>query len=379
MRAPGLLASVAVGLSLIAIQTQAKAEPMDPALERLVRNPACHQTSGASGPGNLGAWNQLAGECMADDVAFKRLINQYAFALSPLSIHPARTTGFSGYELSIEGAYTSMDKDADYLIHGTKGSPDPNTHRASYLNKSPDSIAQTYYAKVRKGFPLGLELAGLLGYMSNTSFMVLGADVSLALLEGFRTGFMGVLPDISVGGGVRTISGSAQMQLTTVGLDAKISKPFTLASAAILTPYAGWQMLWIFGDSGLIDTTPNTDPVRQCGYQGGNVPGTPGTPTQEPIKNPNAGGPYTQPRPYDGQPVCNGGSPLDFNNTMVFNAVRLKRQRLILGAKFQYEMVFLGVHYITDLLSPYAANGKDRDLAGVPKQHTVAFNVGVLF
>jgi len=86
-----------------------------------------------------------------------------------------------------------------------------------------------------------------------------------------------------------------------------------------------------------------------------------------------------QPRPYDGQPVCNGGSPLDFNNTFVFDAVRLKRQRLIVGGQYRYEMVFLGVQYITDLVDPAAANGDDRDLKGVPKQYTVAVNVGALF
>ncbi|MBI5536551.1 MAG: hypothetical protein HY898_27765 [Deltaproteobacteria bacterium] len=365
MRARGLLASATVALSLIAIQTEAQAEPMDPALERLVRNPACHQLPTSGGLSNVGAWNQMAGECQPDDVAFKRLVNQYGFALAPLALHSARTTGYGGYEISIEGSYTSMDKDADYLVNGTRGSTDPNTNKASIRNNSPDQFAQVYYAKMRKGFPMGLEIAGLLGYMSHTSFMIIGADVSLSLLEGFRRGVMGVLPDLSVGGGVRTITGTPQMQLTTVGLDVKLSKPFTIADSSVFTPYAGWQMVWIFGDSGLIDTTPSTDPNRQCGYVGPNVPGTPGTPL------PN--------RPYDGQPVCNGGSPLDYNNTFVFDAVRLRRQRLIVGGNYRYEMVFFGVHYITDLLDSSAANNNDRDLKGVPKQYTMAFSVGAMF
>lgn len=374
MRARGLLAVATAVLSLIAIPKEVLAEPMDPALERLVRNPACHQVATSTGYGSVGTWNQMAGECLADDVAFKRLVNQYGFALAPTSMHSARTTGYGGFELSLEGAFTSLDKGADYMKLGTQGLIDPNTNQASIRNNSPDSFAQTYFARVRKGFPFGLELAGVLGYMSHTSFMIIGADVRMALLEGFRSGVLGVLPDLAVGGGVRTITGTPQLQLTTVSLDVKLSKPFTIADSSVFTPYAGWQMAWIFGDSGLIDTTPNTDPVRQCGYVGPNVPGTPGTPMPGTDVNGNP-----QPRPYDGQPVCNGGSPLDFNNTFVFDAVRLKRQRLIVGGQYRYEMVFLGVQYITDLVDPAAANGDDRDLKGVPKQYTVAVNVGALF
>lgn len=110
--------------------------------------------------------------------------------------------------------------------------------------------------------------------------------------------------------------------------------------------------------------------MRQCGYIGPNIPGTPGTPM------PGADG---QNRAYDGQPVCSGGSPLDFNNTFVFDAVRLKRQRIIVGGQYRYEMVFVGLQYVTDLVDPAAANGGDRDLKGVPKQYTLAFNVGAVF
>jgi len=370
MRARGLLAFATAVLSLTVISKRAEAEPMDPALERLVRNPACHQVATAGGSAQVGAWNSMAGECLADDTAFKRLVNQYGFALAPLSMHSARTTGYGGYELSLEGSFTSLDSNSTYMQQGTRGPIDPSTNRASINNKSPDSHAQVYYARMRKGFPFGLELAGLLGYMSHTSFMIIGADVRMSLLEGFRNGVFGVLPDLAVGGGVRTITGTPQLQLTTVAADVKLSKTFTIADSSSFTPYAGWQMLWIFGDSGLIDTTPNTDPVRQCGYIGPNIPGTPGTPM------PGANG---ENRAYDGQPVCSGGTPLDFNNTFVFDAVRLKRQRLVVGGQYRYEMVFVGVQYLTDLVDPAAANGGDRDLKGMPKQYTLAFNVGAIF
>ena len=374
MRARALLASATVAVAMIAIQSEATAEPMDPALERLVLNPGCHQKpSPSGGVGDFGVWNPIGGagadgRCRPDNAAFTRLVSQYGFAVAPTAMHSARTTGYGGFELSLEGSLTSMDDGSDYMKYGTRGSVDPSTNKRSIQNNAPDKYAQVYYLKARKGFPFGLELAGLLGYMNHTSFMIIGSDIRMSLLEGFRQGALGVLPDIAVGGGVRTVTGTPQLQLTTVGVDVQISKPLPLADSSVLTPYVGYQYLWIFGDSGLIDTTPNTDPVGMCGYAGPNNPGTPGTPV----------GSANGDKPYDGQPVCDGGTPLDFNNTFVFNQVRVKRQRIILGANYRWEMVLFGVQYLTDLSDPAATSGDD-DLKDIPRQYTMSVQVGALF
>ncbi len=81
----------------------------------------------------------------------------------------------------------------------------------------------------------------------------------MSLLEGFRSGIPAILPEIAVGGSVRTITGTQEFQLTVAGVDAQISKPLPIGGAVVLTPYVGYQWIRIFGDSGLIDMTPNTD------------------------------------------------------------------------------------------------------------------------
>ncbi len=375
MRARGLLASAIIAAALTAIPWKASAEPMDPALERLVLNPGCHQVDIPGGVANFGAWNPTGGagsdgRCLPDNAAFKRLINQYGFALAPTAMHSARTTGYGGFELSLEGSFTSLDSGSDYMKEGTRGAYNQSSNKASIRNNNPDSLGQTYYLKARKGFPFGLEITGVVGYMAHTSFMVIGSDVRLSLLEGFRQGILGILPDIAGGAGVRTITGTPQMQLTVLGVDGQISKPLPLADSSILTPYVGYQWIRIYGDSGLIDTTPNTDPVGLCGYQGPNIPGTPGTPV-------NTG---TGTKPWDGQPVCSaGGTPLDFNNTFVFDAVRLNHHRLILGAQYRYEMVSIGAQYLTDITDPAAANGNDKELKGIPRQYTFSVQLGAIF
>ena len=144
-------------------------------------------------------------------------------------------------------------------------------------------------------------------------------------------------------------------------------------------------------DSGLIDLTPNTDSVNYCGYQGGNTPASP-----DPNKK------LGTKQQYDGQPVCNvAGGSADFNNTVVFDAVRLTRHRLNFGLQLRFQMVKFGAHFITDVVSPEDANkgadyespdpnSPDANNDGVPdtmvndykdvkKQWTLAFDLGAVF
>jgi hypothetical protein len=382
-------------------------EPMNPALGRLVLDHRCNALNVGDGsnqdylkssPSNLGRFNDNPADraaylattgrdtCAPDNAAFKRLVNQLGFAFAPSAMHTARTVGFGGFHFSIEATYTTIDSGADYWKLGTEGPRDGSSDKASAYNASPAGVIQTYSIRVRKAFGFGLEASTQVGYVPSTTILVGGADVRMSLLEGFRTGAAGILPDVAIGSGVRTITGTEQLQLTTVGLDVQVSKPLPIAGQSVITPWIGYQYLWIFGDSGLVDTTPATDAVGYCQTSGPNVPGNP-DPTKRSGQN----------NVYDGQPVCAGGSPLDFNNNVVFTPARLERQRLMFGVDYRYEMISFGFEAITDIVSPAdaqagsssisvpAGNGKtvvqsDKDvLAGVPRQWTFALQLGVQY
>ena len=344
---------------------------MDLAIERLVANgSSCLSADGAGRFEPSGAQ-----DCRPDNLAFKRLVNQLGFALAPNAMHSARTTGFGGFNVAFEATYTSISSDADYWKRGTQGAPDPSTKQAATINQNPSSLLQQYALKLRKGFGYGLEISGVVGFLPKTSLINGGADVRLAILEGFRTGVLGILPDLAVGSGVRTVTGSADLQLTTVGLDVQISKPLVIADSSVLTPWFGYQYLWIFGDSGLVDLTPGTSAIGACNYVGQNQPGNP-----DPAKtHQNANG--TVSNVYDGQPICRGGSPRDFNNNTVFEPVRVHRQRLLFGLNYRYEMLLGGVQVITDMLSPADSNsGQNKtDLKDEPRQSTVVLELGAMF
>jgi len=355
------LAGFAVGSLLFSASVLARAEPMDPAIERLILDGNCFSGDGAA------RINPAAGACKPDNRSFKRLVNQLGFALAPTAMHSARTTGYGGFNVAIEASYTKISSGADYWKRGTEGPVDPSTNHPSTYNESPVSLIQQYSLVLRKGFGFGLEVAGVVGFMPKSSILNGGADVRLALLEGFRTGVLGIFPDVAVGGGVRTITGTPELQLTTVGLDVQVSKPLPIQDSSVLTPWIGYQYLWIFGDSGLVDLTPGTDAQGYCNYAGSNVPGS---------KDPNKS--Y-----YDGQPVCKAGagSAADFNNNTVFAPVRVHRQRLMFGANYRYEMVTGGAQFITDIVSPSDANSgaNKSDLKGEARQWTLVLQLGAHF
>jgi hypothetical protein len=349
----GVAACAATAGAMVATERPAWAGDMDPAPERLA---TCTGTV-----------------CLPNNVAWANMMSELGMAIAPTAFHAARTTGLGGFALSLETSFTKINADAtaggvQYWHQGTQGPVDPNSHAYSITNTSPDSVLGVYSLKARKGLAYGFELTGALGYLANTSLWVGGADLRWAILEGYRTGALGYFPDISIGAGVRTLGGSPKFFLTTVGLDAQISKPFTIDDSAVLTPYLGVQRVLIFADSSVVDLTPTVDPLAQCGYLGPNVPG-----------NKNAAGNLGPGQlPNDGTPVCkNANGNEDFNNDTTFRKARIQRWRGMLGLNYRFEILYLAAQFAMDVTDPSAENG----VIGVngSKQWTTSLEAGVSF
>jgi hypothetical protein len=357
-----IAASSLAMLAALAVERPALAGNMDPTPERLAT---------CSG-------SPLA--CTPNNVAWANMMSELGMAIAPTAFHSARSTGLGGFALSLETSFTHVNADATaggipYWHLGTQGPTDPNTHAFSVVNNNPDSILGVYSLKARKGLGYGFEIAGDLGYLANTSLWVGGADLRWALLEGYRTGFLGYLPDVSIGGGVRTLGGSSKFFLTTVGIDAQISKPFAIDDSAVLTPYVGGQRVIIFADSSVVDLTPTVDPLvgqsgYPCGYLGPNVPGNP---------NATAGNLANGQVPNDGTPICKNSNRgnADFNNDTTFQRARIHRWRWLAGLNYRFEILYLAAQFAMDLTDPSAENGN----LGVTgnKQWTMSFEAGVSF
>jgi hypothetical protein len=307
--------------------------------------------------------------CRPNNIAWANLMSELGYAIAPSAFHPARTTGLAGFALSLEASFAHINAEAvadadssrtQYWHLGTRGPIDPGKHQFSVVNNNPDSLLQIYSIKARKGLAYGLEIAGVLGYVANTSLWLGGADVHWALLEGYRTGLLGYVPDVAIGGGVRTLGGSPKFFLTSIGMDAQISKPITLADSAVLTPYLGAQRLIILADSTVVDLTPNVDPLQQCGYQGQNPQD--GTPTCSKTLTTNTG------------QIQNDG---DFNNNVTFHKARIHRWRGLAGLTYRYEILYLAGQFAMDIEDPATENA-DLGISGA-RQWTVSLEAGVFF
>jgi hypothetical protein len=368
-RAPlGLLAAAALS---VLVPRQARADDMNPTPERLVNQPPnlpAGQTcqSIAADPGAAVAAGVRPQElaCRPNNAAFANMVSELGFAIAPTAFYPARTTGIGGFQVSVEASYTRISSDRSvgsntgpmqYWHLGTRGPQDQNTKQFSVVNSSPDGLLQVYALKARKGLPLGFEIAGSLGYVANTTLWVGGGDIRWSMLEGFRTGALGLLPDISVGGGVRTVTGTSKFYLTTLGIDVRASKPIALQDSSQIIPSIGFQRLIIFGDSNVIDSTPNVDAVGQCGYAGLDA---------------TTGAPSCRNKLPDGTDANS-----DFSNNFTFKEVRIHRNRVMLGLNYRYEIVWLGSQFAFDLNEP---KGENPILVG-SRQWTLSFEGGVHF
>ena len=356
----------------VTLPRAARGGEMDPTTERLTNQPpglppgqTCQTI--AANPGAVVAAGQRPQDfsCQPNNLAFANMISELGFAIAPTAFYPARTTGVGGFQVSIEANYTGIHANRSvessngtfmrYWHLGTRGTQDQNTKQFSAVNSSPDNILQVYALKARKGLPLGFELAGSLGYVANTTLWVGGGDVRWSMLEGFRGGALGILPDVSVGTGVSTVTGTSRFYLTTLGLDVRISKPIALQDSSQLIPSFGYQRLVIFGDANVVDSTPNVDAVAQCGFAGVD--------------------------PTSGATTCRNKLPngadanSDFSNNLTFDKVRVHRNRGMFALNYRYEIVWLGSQIAVDLNEP-----KDENPGIVGKrQWTLSFEGGVHF
>jgi hypothetical protein len=220
---------------------------------------------------------------IADNAAFRSLMSELGVAFAPSLLSPAATRGFAGFTFSVEFGFTSINArrlanagtapsataPAEHWYWRAAESVSPTAFADGTIRtpgdvalieqELPKSIAPTIAVMVRKGlwlptpsFELGFGVRHLLG-----SRMAAGTvEAKLALHEGFQ----GLpIPALAARGTVSHVFGTSGFNLTVGGLDFSVSKHFGVGSTFNLTPFAGYQMLWIVATSGVLDATPGID------------------------------------------------------------------------------------------------------------------------
>lgn len=285
-----------------------------------------------------------------DEDAYRSVMTQFAGAMIPPVLTPAGTRGVRGIYVGFETWITGIQNgDPDWHRAVEGDGLDWSAMRPDAPSRFVDPVLAWGRLNVRKGLPFGFELGTNIGYLANTTYWTLGAEVRWALFEGFRDG-VGWIPDLAVRGAVQTLVGDGEFNVTVPSIDVILSEPFVLANSVEIVPWVVGQVAFPFVDSELVDFTPETSGFTAC--------------------NPD---PLTE---NSGGLVCRGdGSELDEN--VVFPSLRSTRWRLGAGLQIRYEWFTILGAFMFDLVKPGDSYADPSVPARVDRQWQVDLAAGL--
>ncbi|MCA9677133.1 MAG: hypothetical protein H6709_05350 [Kofleriaceae bacterium] len=202
--------------------------------------------------------NDLNGDPVAvagQNLEFRSLVSELGVVLAPRLLTPSDTLGFGGFQFSADVGYTSISSDASWW-RALASSPDP-TAMGGVEHGS--NTMPTLGLFVRKGmwFPIpSVEVGAGFVHLMDSTMWAAQTYAKVGIHEGYHDL---PVPSVSVRGGASRLMGSNQLDLTVASLDVEISKQLGIAGTWALTPYGGWNVLFIVPRSEVLDATPGVD------------------------------------------------------------------------------------------------------------------------
>lgn len=188
--------------------------------------------------------NQLGnadnGAPQGNNDAFRSLSSELGVLMAPKPVDPADSLGLSAFAIS-----------ADISINTIK----PGNWEG-VTRDTPNNVAPTLQIMGRKGLWPGIEIGAGATHLFNSRMWTISGYGKVALHEGFHHL---PIPSIALRGMFSRLVGAEDMNMTTGSIDASLSHVFGLGKTVNLTPYAGYQALFIVARSGVLDVTPTTD------------------------------------------------------------------------------------------------------------------------
>ncbi|MFA5517408.1 MAG: hypothetical protein WDA20_14110 [Desulfuromonadales bacterium] len=156
------------------------------------------------------------------DKTFADFIREAGAATAYRALSPAEPQGITGFDIGVAVSAIDIDQDTwDELLGGDA---------PSYLPIP--SI------RLRKGLPYNIDVGAFYSQVPSSNIKLMGGEVQVALLEGGIAS-----PALALRGSYSTLQGVDDLDLSTYGADAVLSKGF-----AMLTPYVGVGVVRIEGD-----------------------------------------------------------------------------------------------------------------------------------
>ena len=170
---------------------------------------------------------------------FESLATELGILMSPKMMATADTLGEAGFEFGLATSFTTINNTEEYWQVVNDGDP--------------DSVMNTIQLQVRKGLPFGMEIGATLTQLAASKMMHINGMFAISLNEGVWKA-----PDITLRFFGGRLAGVGELNLSTAGGDAVMSKEFSLDGVGTMTPYAGYEFLYVNANTKLIDPTPST-------------------------------------------------------------------------------------------------------------------------
>jgi hypothetical protein len=278
---------------------------------------------------NLGTMN--GGVVTGNDGDFRSLASELGVLMAPKPVDPADSLGLSGFAVSADISLNTISNTQPFWTQSTRGDP--------------SKMAPTLQIMGRKGLWPGIEVGAGATKLFDSRMWTIAGYGKLALHEGFHHM---PIPSIALRGMFSRLLGAKDLDITTVSVDASLSHVFGVGRTFSITPYAGYQALFVFSRTGIIDSTPDNDE-----YTGGPVPCT------------------------NGDPTCFVQGEFVFNRQDV-----ILRHRPFIGARFIFSVLRVGIEA---MIVPGGKSKADIDTggmtqtitdgSGLQQQYTISFGL----
>jgi hypothetical protein len=182
------------------------------------------------------------GNITKDDGEFRSLSSELGTVVALQPMDPADSLGLSGFAVSADITVNTISNDERYWTAPTGGSA--------------DAVIPTLQLMGRKGLWPGLEIGGGATHVFDSSMWAMGGYAKFALHEGFHHL---PIPSIAVRGSFSRLLGAKDFNLTTAGVGVTVSHVFGVGKTFSLTPYVGYEALFVISRSQVLDSTPACD------------------------------------------------------------------------------------------------------------------------
>ena len=153
---------------------------------------------------------------------FEDLSKEVGLLISYVPLAPAESLGILGFDVGFE-------------VTGAKISAGSTFWQAAVSDGNPPDYIVLPKLHVQKGLPFGLDIGAVFSTVPGSNITLYGGELKWAVLKGSI-----VSPAVAVRGTYTTLSGVDDLDASTYGLDASVSKGF-----GPLTPYGGIGQVWI--------------------------------------------------------------------------------------------------------------------------------------